>query len=116
MANIMLIYVHIASEMINWALVHDAQSCVLSSPSSSRAALADSSPPHSTVQGVIHDATHFIAAIFSCGFNQTKSLSTNVRPTGELVIYLGLAPDGPSALGSSLHSPTSTRHACHPTG
>ena len=94
MANMMLVYMHVASKMISWALVH---ACVilnvLSSPDSSRAALADGSSPGSAFLGVMHDVTRFLAPLFSYAIDQTKSLPKNVRPTGELVLYLGLAPD-----------------------
>ena len=92
-ANMMLLYMHVASKMVSWALLHACTVLnILSKPKSRRPALADGTSPGSAYMMAFYDVSRLIAPLFSYAIDKTKNQPKDSRPTGELVIYLGLAP------------------------
>ena len=84
---------HIASKMISWAVVHAcALLNVLSSPDSTRSALANGTSSGSAYLMVKHDISRFLCPLFSYGVDKAKAEPKDAEPTAELVMYLGLAP------------------------
>ena len=85
---------HVASKMICWAVVHAcALLNVLSSPDSTRSALANGTSPGSAYLMVKHDITSFLCPLFSYGVDRAKAEPKYVETKAELVMYRGLAPD-----------------------
>ena len=87
-SNMMLIYMHVASKMICWAVVHAcALLNVLSSPDSTRSALANGTSPGSAYLMVKHDISRFLCPLFSYGVDKAKTEPKDVvQPTAELVM------------------------------